>query len=50
MLYHDTIDVSGEIDVNKTSESKEWNMCHYWCLLDKGFKFQPNVCIYGMIC
>ena len=29
MLYSDRTDVSEEIDVNKTSESKESNICHY---------------------
>ena len=29
--------------VNKASESKEFDICHY-CFLDKGFKLQPNVC------
>ena len=29
MLYYDRTDVSEEIDVNKTSESKECNICHY---------------------
>ena len=43
MLQYDRIDVS-EIDVNKTSESKEYDICHYWYFLNKGFKFQPNVC------
>ena len=36
--------ISEEIDVNKTSESKECNICHYWYFLVKGFKFQPDVC------
>ena len=44
MLYHDRIDVSKEIDVNKTNKSKECDICHYWYFLDKGFKFQPDVC------
>ena len=44
MLYYDRIDFSKGIDVNKTSESKECNICHYRCFLHKGFKFQPNVC------
>ena len=43
MLYYDKIDVSGEIDVNKTSVSKECDICHYWHFLNKGFKFQPYV-------
>ena len=29
MLYYDRIDVSKGIDVNKTSKSKECNICHY---------------------
>ena len=44
MLYFDRIDVSDRIDVNKTSESKECNICHYWYFLNKGFKFQSNIC------
>ena len=43
MLYFDRIDVSGGADVNKTNESKECDICHYWYFLNKGFKFQPNV-------
>ena len=30
MLYFDRIGVSEEIDVNKTSASKECDICHYW--------------------
>ena len=30
MLCYDRIDVSQEIDVNKTSESKQCDICHYW--------------------
>ena len=44
MLYHDRIDVSEGIDVNKTSKSKKCNICHYWYFLDIEFKFQPYVC------
>ena len=43
-LYYDRIDVSEGIDVNKTSKSKKWDICHYWYFSGKGFKFQPNVC------
>ena len=28
MLYYDRIDVSEDNDVNKTSKSKECNICH----------------------
>ena len=44
MLYYDRIDFSEGIDVNKTGESKEHDICHYWYFLDKWFKFQPDVC------
>ena len=37
-------DVFEGIDINKTSESKACDICQYWYLLDKGFKFQPYVC------
>ena len=44
MLYIRRIDVSEEIEVNKTSASKEFNICHYLYFLNYSFKFQPNVC------
>ena len=44
MLYFDRIDASEGTDVNKTSASKECDICHYWCFLNFSFKFQPNVC------
>ena len=44
MLYYGRIDVSKGIDVNKTSASKESDICHYWYFLNYSFKFQPNVC------
>ena len=44
MLYFDRINISEGIDVNKTSTSKECDICHYWYLLNKDYKFQLNVC------
>ena len=44
MQYFDRIDFSQGTAVNKTSASKECDICHYWYFLNKGFKFQPNVC------
>ena len=44
MLYFDKIDISEGIDVNRTSASKECDLCHYWYFLNYSFKFQPNVC------
>ena len=44
MLYYDWVDVFEGIDVNKTSEWSEGDICHYWHYLDKEFKFQPDGC------
>ena len=44
MICYDIIDVFEGINVIKTSESKECDMCHYCYFLNKGFRFQPNVC------
>ena len=44
MLYFDRIDVSEEIDVNKTSESKKSHICCYWYFLNIRIKFQRHVC------
>ena len=44
MLYFDRIDVSEGIDINKISASKVCDICHHWYFLNKGFKFQSNVC------
>ena len=44
MLYYARIAISEEIDVNKTSASKECDICHYWYFLNYSFTFQPNVC------
>ena len=44
MLHNDRINLSEGIDNNKTSASKECDICHYWCLLNKAFKFQPYLC------
>ena len=30
MLYYDKIELSEGIDVNKNSESHEYDICHYW--------------------
>ena len=37
MLYFDRIEVSGRIDVNKTSAPKECDICHYWHFLSYSF-------------
>ena len=44
MLWYQKIDASEGIDVNKTSASKECELCHYWFFKDIGFKFEEHVC------
>ena len=44
MLEYDRIDISEEIDVNKTSASKECDIFHYWYFKDIGFKYEPYLC------
>ena len=44
MLQYEKIDASEEIDVNKTSLSKEYELCHYWYFKDVGFKFKEHIC------
>ena len=44
MLRYQKINVSEGIDVNKTSASKECELCHYWFFKDIGFKFEEHVC------
>ena len=45
MLQYQKIDVSEGIDVNKTSASKESDLCQYWFFKDVGFKFEEqHVC------
>ena len=44
MLQYGKINVSGGIDTNKASASKEYMFCHYWYFQDVGFKFEPHVC------
>ena len=42
MLFHDRIDVSEGIDINKTSASKECDICHCWYFLD--IEFPRSIC------
>ena len=43
MLRYEKINVSEGIDVNKTSASKECELCYYWFFKDIGFKFEEHV-------
>ena len=44
MLEYDRSDISEGIDINKTSLSKECDICHYWYFKDIGFKYEPYLC------
>ena len=44
MIQYQKIDISEGINVNKTSASKECELCHYWLFKDVGFKFEEHVC------
>ena len=39
ILYYDRIDVSEGIDLNKSSATKEFIICYYLYLLNKGLGF-----------
>ena len=43
-IEYERIDISKGIDVNKTSLSKECDICHYWYFKDIGFKYQLDLC------
>ena len=44
MLAYERIDISDGIDVNKSDESKECTLCHYWYVLDKNFSYGSYLC------
>ena len=44
MLQYERIDVSEEIEIDKSNKSKECMICHYWYFRDIGYKFEPYVC------
>ena len=44
MLQYEKTDASEGIDVNKTSASKECELCHYWFFKKVGFKFEKHIC------
>ena len=44
ILKYDRIDTSERIDVDKTNESRECKLCHYWYFLNKNFSYEPYLC------
>ena len=50
MLYFDRIENSSEgINVNETSASKGYDICHYWFFLNEGLGFNHMCAIDVMI-
>ena len=51
MLKYDRTDISKGIDADKTNESRECKLCHYWYFLDKNFSCGPFTCdgCYDMV-
>ena len=37
-------DIFWGIDVNKSSNSKECSICHFWYFIDKQFNYEPYLC------
>ena len=44
MQEYEIIDISEEIDVNKTNLSKECDICRYWYFKDTAFKYEKYLC------
>ena len=44
MLEYDRKNISEGIYVNKTNASKDCDICHYCCLKDIAFKYEPYLC------
>ena len=43
-LEYDRIDISEGIEMNKTSASKDCDICHYWYFLHKYFSYESYLC------
>ena len=44
MLKYERIDISEDIDFDRSNKSVRCDIYHYWYFKDIGFKFQPYVC------
>ena len=44
MLVYEKIDILDGINVNKSDESKECMLCHYWYFLDKSISYGSYLC------
>ena len=44
ILYYERIGISEGTDINKTSASKEGDICHHWYFSNNVFNFDQYVC------
>ena len=44
MKQYERIDVSEGIDINKSNESNQCMLCHYWYFKDIGYEYEQHVC------
>ena len=44
MLEYDKTDISEGIDVNKSSNSRECSLCHFWYFINKNFNYRKYIC------
>ena len=44
MLEYDRIGISEGTDISKTNKSRECDIFHYWCFLDKNFNYEKYLC------
>ena len=49
MLEYNRIDISEVVDVNKTSFSKEYDICHYWYFKNVGLNVSHIFAMVVMI-
>ena len=43
MLHYDRTEVFETINIHKIRASKQCDICHCWCFLNKPFKFQKII-------
>ena len=44
MLEYGRIGISEGTDISKTNKSRECDIFHYWCFLDKNFNYEKYLC------
>ena len=50
MIEYDRMDLDEGMDINKTSNSRECWLCHFWYFLDKNSTIKNIIAMVVMIC